>query len=122
MFTTSMNFCLGDEIEALRDMAHRFAQTEIKPLAEEIDRTNEFPREQLWTKLGDQGLLGVTVEEEYGGSQMGYLAHCVAMEEISRGGTATRHNAKNTYRNSSPANTSAHSPCLNPALDQTSCQ
>jgi len=84
MFTTSMNFSLGDEIEALRDMAHRFAQAEIKPLAAEIDETNEFPREKLWTALGDQGLLGVTVEEEYGGSNMGYLAHCVAMEEISR--------------------------------------
>jgi isovaleryl-CoA dehydrogenase len=79
-----MNFSLGDDIEALRDMTHRFAQTEIKPLAAEIDETNEFPREKLWTKLGDQGLLGVTVEEEYGGSNMGYLAHCVAMEEISR--------------------------------------
>jgi isovaleryl-CoA dehydrogenase len=84
MFTTGMNFNLGEETEALRDMAHRFSQTEIKPLAEEIDQTNEFPRDPLWMKLGQQGLLGVTVEEEYGGSNMGYLAHCVAMEEISR--------------------------------------
>jgi isovaleryl-CoA dehydrogenase len=84
MFTTGMNFNLGEEIEALRDMTHRFAQREIKPFAEEIDETNEFPREKLWTKLGEQGFLGVTVEEEYGGSNMGYLAHCVAMEEISR--------------------------------------
>jgi len=79
-----MNFNLGEETEALRDMAHRFSQTEIKPLAEEIDQTNEFPRDPLWMKLGQQGLLGVTVEEEYGGSNMGYLAHCVAMKEISR--------------------------------------
>ena len=84
MFTTGMNFNLGEETEALRDMAHRFSQTEIKPLAEKIDQTNEFPRDPLWMKLGQQGLLGVTVEEEYGGSNMGYLAHYVAMEEISR--------------------------------------
>jgi isovaleryl-CoA dehydrogenase len=84
MFTTGMNFNLGEETEALRDMAHRFSQTEIKPLAEKIDQTNEFPRDPLWMKLGQQGLLGVTVEEEYGGSNMGYLAHCVAMKEISR--------------------------------------
>ena len=84
MFTTGMNFNLDEETEALRDMAHRFSQTEIKPLAEEIDQTNESPRDPLWMKLGQQGLLGVTVEEEYGGSNMGYLAHCVAMEEISR--------------------------------------
>ena len=56
----------------------------VRAFAEEIDETNEFPREKLWTKLGEQGFLGVTVEEEYGGSNMGYLAHCVAMEEISR--------------------------------------
>jgi len=84
MFTTSMNFALGDEIEALRDMAHRFAQAEIKPYAAEIDEKNEVPDIGLWRKLGDQGLLGVTVEEEFGGANMGYLAHCVAMEEISR--------------------------------------
>jgi isovaleryl-CoA dehydrogenase len=79
-----MNFALGDEIEALRDMAHRFAQAEIKPYAAEIYEKNELPDIGLWRKLGDQGLLGVTVEEEFGGANMGYLAHCVAMEEISR--------------------------------------
>ncbi len=84
MFTTSMNFSLGEEIEALRELTHRFAQAEIKPFAGEIDETNEFPRERLWTRLGELGLLGVTVEEEYGGANKGYLAHCVAMEEISR--------------------------------------
>ena len=83
MFDKSMNFALGEEIDALRDMVRRFAQERIAPRASEIDRTNEFPNE-LWTELGALGLLGVTVEEEYGGSAMGYLAHCVAIEEISR--------------------------------------
>ncbi|MEF2550948.1 isovaleryl-CoA dehydrogenase [Aurantimonas sp. A2-1-M11] len=83
MFDKSMNFALGEEIDALRDMVRRFAQERIAPRAAEIDRTNAFPNE-LWTELGALGLLGVTVEEEYGGSAMGYLAHCVAIEEISR--------------------------------------
>lgn len=83
MFDKGMNFALGEEIDALRDMVHRFAQETIAPRAAEIDRTNEFPNE-LWKELGALGLLGVTVEEEYGGSAMGYLAHCVAIEEISR--------------------------------------
>ncbi|MGD8429887.1 MAG: isovaleryl-CoA dehydrogenase [Ectothiorhodospiraceae bacterium] len=79
----SLNFALGDEIEMLRDAVREFAQKEIAPRAEEIDRTNTFPRE-LWPRLGELGLLGVTVEEAYGGTGMGYLAHMVAMEEISR--------------------------------------
>ncbi|MDX1730182.1 MAG: isovaleryl-CoA dehydrogenase [Aurantimonas coralicida] len=83
MFDKSMDFALGEEIDALRDMVRRFAQERIAPRASEIDRTNEFPNE-LWKELGALGLLGVTVEEEYGGSAMGYLAHCVAIEEISR--------------------------------------
>jgi isovaleryl-CoA dehydrogenase len=83
MFTTGMNFALGDEIEALREMVQRFAKERIAPLAAEIDRTNRFPRE-LWPEMGELGLLGITVEEELGGAGMGYLAHCVAMEEISR--------------------------------------
>jgi isovaleryl-CoA dehydrogenase len=83
MFTTGMNFALGDEIEALREMVQRFAQERIAPLAAEIDQTNRFPRE-LWPEMGALGLLGITVEEEFGGAGMGYLAHCVAMEEISR--------------------------------------
>ena len=83
MFDKSMNFALGEEIDALRDMVRRFAQERIAPRASEIDRTNEFPNE-LWKELGALGLLGVTVEEKYGGSAMGYLAHCVAIEEISR--------------------------------------
>jgi len=83
MFDKSMNFALGEEIDALRDMVRRFAQERVAPRAAQIDRTNEFPNE-LWKELGALGLLGVTVEEEYGGSAMGYLAHCIAIEEISR--------------------------------------
>jgi isovaleryl-CoA dehydrogenase len=83
MFTASMKFNLGEEIEALRDMVHRWAQGRIKPMAAEIDRTNEFPA-VLWKEMGDLGLLGITVPEEYGGAGMGYLAHCVAVEEIAR--------------------------------------
>ncbi|ORE95350.1 isovaleryl-CoA dehydrogenase [Stappia sp. 22II-S9-Z10] len=83
MFDKSMNFALGDEIDALRDTVHRFASERIAPRAAEIDATNEFPME-LWREMGELGLLGLTVEEELGGTGMGYLAHCVAIEEISR--------------------------------------
>ncbi|MCP4431964.1 MAG: isovaleryl-CoA dehydrogenase [Gammaproteobacteria bacterium] len=79
----SLNFDLGETVDLLRDAVASFAQAEIAPLAAEIDRSNEFPNE-LWPKLGDMGLLGVTVPEQYGGADMGYLAHIVAMEEISR--------------------------------------
>ena len=78
-----LNFNLGETAAMLRESVHDFAQMEIAPLAEEIDRTNEFPS-QLWRKLGDVGLLGITVEEEYGGAAMGYLEHVIAMEEVSR--------------------------------------
>ncbi len=77
------NFGLGETADMLRDTVEAFAADEIAPRADEIDRSNEFPRD-LWPKLGQLGLLGVTVEEELGGSGMGYLEHCVAMEEISR--------------------------------------
>ncbi|MDG1905045.1 MAG: isovaleryl-CoA dehydrogenase [Arenicella sp.] len=79
----SLNFDLGEEIDMLRDMTQQFAAAEIAPRAAQIDIDNTFP-EDLWRKFGDLGLLGITVEEEYGGSDMGYLAHCIAMEEISR--------------------------------------
>ncbi len=79
----SLNFELGETVDMLRDAVHDFAQAEIAPIAADIDRSNEFPNE-LWPKLGEMGLLGITVPETYGGADMGYLAHIVAMEEISR--------------------------------------
>ncbi len=78
-----LDFDLGSDITMLRDTVVDFAQDKIAPLAAEIDRSNSFPRE-LWPQFGALGLLGITVEEEWGGSGLGYLAHCVAMEEISR--------------------------------------
>ena len=83
MFTHGMEFDLGEDIGALRDMVHRFAQERIKPIAAKVDRTNSFPND-LWREMGDLGLLGITVGEEYGGSGMGYLAHTIAVEEIAR--------------------------------------
>ncbi len=83
MFTATMKFDLGEEIAALQDMVHRFAQERIKPMAAEIDQKNEFPAE-LWREMGELGLLGITVEEEFGGVNMGYLAHVIAVEEIAR--------------------------------------
>ncbi|NWG24794.1 MAG: isovaleryl-CoA dehydrogenase [Pseudorhodoplanes sp.] len=80
---SGFDFGLGEEIDMLRDSVRRFSQEKIAPRADEIDRKNEFPRD-LWPKLGDLGLLGITVEEKWGGSGLGYLEHCVAMEEISR--------------------------------------
>jgi len=76
-------FALGEDMDQLRDSVRRFAEAEIAPIADEVDRSNQFPN-QLWRKLGDMGLLAITVDPEYGGSGMGYLAHMVAMEEISR--------------------------------------
>ena len=73
----------SEEIGLLRETVHQFASTEIAPRAADIDRDNDFPRD-LWTKMGDLGLLGITIPEQYGGSGMGYLAHAIAMEEISR--------------------------------------
>ncbi|MCA3694118.1 isovaleryl-CoA dehydrogenase [Aquidulcibacter sp.] len=79
----SLDFDLGETADAIRETVERFAAAEIAPRAAEIDRTDEFPRD-LWPKLGDLGLLGITVDEEDGGSGLGYLEHVVAMEEISR--------------------------------------
>lgn len=83
MFEKSMNFGMSEELVALRETVHRFAQDEVAPRAAAIDETNEFPMD-LWEKMGALGLHGITVPEEHGGVEMGYLAHCVAIEEISR--------------------------------------
>ncbi len=83
----TLDFDLGETADLLRDSVRSFAADEIAPIAADIDRDNEFPR-ALWPKLGDLGVLGVTVEEDYGGAGMGYLEHCVAMEEISRASAA----------------------------------
>jgi isovaleryl-CoA dehydrogenase len=78
------DFGLGEDVDRLRDTVRAFTRDQIAPRAEEIDRTNTFPRD-LWPQMGRLGLLGITVEEDYGGAGLGYLEHCVAMEEISRG-------------------------------------
>lgn len=80
---TGLDYQLGETYDLLRDSVHQFARSEIAPLAAQIDEHNEFPN-HLWRKFGDMGLLGITVSEEYGGANMGYLAHALAMEEISR--------------------------------------
>ncbi|MGZ8391166.1 MAG: isovaleryl-CoA dehydrogenase [Rhodoplanes sp.] len=81
---SGLDFGLGDDVDQLRDLVRRFSDERIAPRAEEIDRTNQFPRD-LWPELGALGLHGITVEEEWGGAGLGYVAHCVAMEEVSRG-------------------------------------
>ena len=78
-----LDFQLGEDIDALRDAVYTFAQAEIAPRAAEADRTDQFPMD-LWQKFGELGVLGMTVPEEYGGTSMGYLAHMIALEEISR--------------------------------------
>ncbi|MCJ8332932.1 MAG: isovaleryl-CoA dehydrogenase [Epibacterium sp.] len=83
MFTNSMTFDLGEDVNALRDMVHRWAQERVKPIAQEIDQSNQFPS-ALWQEMGELGLLGITVPEEFGGAGMSYLAHTVAIEEIAR--------------------------------------
>jgi len=83
MSLPGLNFQLGEDIDALRDVVQQFAAKEIAPRAAEIDSSDEFPMD-LWQKMGELGLHGITVPEEYGGSDMGYVAHMVAMEEISR--------------------------------------
>jgi isovaleryl-CoA dehydrogenase len=83
MFTTGMSFGLGEEIEAIRATVSRWAQQRLAPRAAEIDQTNTFARD-LWPELGEMGLLGITADPEYGGSGMGYVAHVVAVEEVSR--------------------------------------
>jgi isovaleryl-CoA dehydrogenase len=83
MFTASMRFDLGEEVEAIRDTVHSWAQDRIKPMAAHVDQSNEFPAE-LWKEMGDLGLLGITVPEEYGGAGLSYLSHTIVVEEIAR--------------------------------------
>ncbi|HMR61138.1 acyl-CoA dehydrogenase family protein, partial [Amaricoccus sp.] len=83
MFLASMDFALGEDIAALRDLVASWAQERVAPMAAEIDRSNLFPA-ALWREMGDLGILGITVPEAEGGAGMGYLAHCVAVEEIAR--------------------------------------
>lgn len=83
MFHATLTFDLGEDVAALRDMVHDWAQNRVKPLAAGVDQGNAFPNE-LWTEMGSLGLLGITVSEDYGGAGMGYLAHTVAVEEIAR--------------------------------------
>src|ERR1700676_4161361 len=82
-----LNFDLGESIPLLRDSVHQFAQGVIAPIADKADRESSFPRD-IWRKLGDLGLLGITVDEDYGGAGLGYLEHVIAMEEISRSSAA----------------------------------
>lgn len=79
----TLNHGLGEELDMLRDTVHQFCQKELAPRAAEIDSSNEFPMD-LWAKFGNLGVLGMTVAEEYGGSDVGYLGHAIVMEEISR--------------------------------------
>ena len=83
LFTASMRFDLGEDVNALRDVVQRWAQERVKPMAQDIDRENAFPN-ALWAEMGELGLLGVTVPEEYGGAAMSYLAHVVVVEELAR--------------------------------------
>ncbi len=83
MFSSGMNFGLGEDIDALRDTVQRWAQDKLAPLAADIDRNNDMPRD-LWIQMGELGLLGMTADPEFGGSGFGYLAHTIAMEEVSR--------------------------------------
>ena len=87
MFNATMDFGLGEDLDALRETVRKFAQEEIAPKSAEVDRSNDFPME-LWEMMGNLGLHGITISEEFGGVDMGYLAHCVAVEEISRANAA----------------------------------
>ena len=119
MFESSMKFNFGEEIDELRDLVHRWAQEKLKPTAARIDSENAFPR-KLWRELGDLGLLGITADPDYGGADMGYLAHTVAVEEIARAsasvslsyGAHSNLCVNQIQRNGSEEQKSAHLPRL----------
>ena len=116
---TPLNFGLGETIDMLRDHVNAFATEHIAPIASDIDRDNQFPN-HLWSKFGEMGLLGVTVDEEFGGAGMGYLAHVIAMEEISRAsasvalsyGAHSNLCVNQIFRNGSPAQREKYLPKL----------
>ncbi|HGS5163381.1 TPA: isovaleryl-CoA dehydrogenase [Vibrio harveyi] len=116
---TPLNFGLGETIDMLRDHVNAFATEHIAPIAADIDRDNQFPN-HLWSKFGEMGLLGVTVDDEFGGADMGYLAHVVAMEEISRAsasvalsyGAHSNLCVNQIFRNGSPAQREKYLPKL----------
>lgn len=87
MYLVGLDFDLGEELQMLRHTVQQFAQKEIAPLAQDVDNNDQFPM-HLWPKLGELGALGLTVSEDYGGSNMGYLAHMIVMEELSRASAA----------------------------------
>ncbi|WP_018012064.1 isovaleryl-CoA dehydrogenase [Sinorhizobium medicae] len=119
MFEAGLNFAFSEEIDALRESVRRFASERIAPLADQVDRNNAFPM-PLWRKMGELGLLGITADEAHGGAGLGYLAHCVAMEEISRAsasvglsyGAHSNLCVNQINRNGSPAQKSTYLPKL----------
>ena len=119
MFEAGLNFAFSEEIDALRESVRRFATERIAPLADEVDRNNAFPM-PLWREMGELGLLGITADEAHGGAGLGYLAHCVAMEEISRAsasvglsyGAHSNLCVNQINRNGSPAQKSTYLPKL----------
>lgn len=119
MFEAGLNFAFNEEIDALRESVRRFATERIAPLADEVDRNNAFPM-PLWREMGELGLLGITADEAHGGAGLGYLAHCVAMEEISRAsasvglsyGAHSNLCVNQINRNGSPAQKSTYLPKL----------
>lgn len=119
MFEAGLNFAFSEEIDALRESVRRFASERIAPLADEVDRNNAFPM-PLWREMGELGLLGITADEAHGGAGLGYLAHCVAMEEISRAsasvglsyGAHSNLCVNQINRNGSPAQKSTYLPKL----------
>ena len=83
MYDKTLNFGFNQDLNQLKDTVYKFSQNEIAPLAKEVDENNEFPN-FLWEKFGKLGLLGITADEDYGGTGLNYLSHCIVMEEISR--------------------------------------